>query len=556
MSKVIDTFFGNEEFPVEWKNEEEKKLHWFYDDLHCPHPISPLYYDVGGWWGPTCEYMYRRFGAPIGKQWIAKKVNNYVYTAIVPRDESENLEQLGKYYSTVMPIYADTFLDKWYNEYIPQIEEDHKVLDEYPYESASLPELLVFMEDALDMQEKHFRIHWILNLAQLQASLEFQAAYKEAIGEIDDDNIGKILVSTDDRNWDSLKALWEMKEYIKDNKHLSEFFKNNKVEEIMEKIEQVEGSDELLEMIEDYKDEFGYKAIYTHEYIYPTWKEDPTPIYETLKNYLEIDYDFYEAYNNTKETREKAIEEMFSRVKDEDMKKTLKEKLDLASKMTPLTPNHHFYIDQGTYARMRIMFKKIGEKLVEAGVLDDSEDIFMLEYEEIRAIAVDPDAFDVKALVKERRESLEKSKEIEPREWIGTITEWSLYEEPYKTLWGWPAKYEIGGQKESKNELKGLPASPGVVEGVARFVTSPAEFNKIQKGDILVCKMTNPAWVVCFTKISGLVTDTGGALSHPAVVSREFGIPCVVGTSRATRTIKSGMRVRVDGNKGKVEILG
>jgi hypothetical protein len=82
--KIYATFFGNEQYPVEWKDDAEKDLMWFYDDLHCPNPISPLYYDVGGWWGTSCEYMYRRFGAPIGSNWIAKKINGYVYTAIVP----------------------------------------------------------------------------------------------------------------------------------------------------------------------------------------------------------------------------------------------------------------------------------------------------------------------------------------------------------------------------------------------------------------------------------------------------------------------------------------
>jgi pyruvate,water dikinase len=68
--------------------------------------------------------------------------------------------------------------------------------------------------------------------------------------------------------------------------------------------------------------------------------------------------------------------------------------------------------------------------------------------------------------------------------------------------------------------------------------------------------MTNPAWVVLFTKIGGLVTDAGGALSHPAVVSREFAIPAVVGTMIATQRLKTGQRIRVDGGAGRVEVLG
>jgi pyruvate,water dikinase len=561
-NKVLATFFGDQTFPVEWASEQEKELHWFYDDLHCPHPISPLYFDIGGWWGPTCEYMYRRFGAPFGKTWIAKKINNYVYTAIVPRTDPEEIKRLGNYYSKIMPIYAEKFLEWWRNRYLPEIERNNQYLDNYPYDKASIPELLIHMEDALDIQERHFKIHWILNLAQFQAFLQFREVYKEVLGELDEENIGKILVSDNDRNWDSLKALWQIKEFIKNEPVLKELFKKD-VKSIMSEIGKVDEGRKLLEMIKDYQEEFGNKAIYTHEYIYPTWKEDPTPIYEALKNYIEIDYNFYDAYNKCKDERDRAIEVMFSKVKNEEDKKRLKQALDLALKMAPLTPDHHFYIDQGTYARMRRVFKEIGNALVKEQIIENSDDIFMLKYEEIRAIAVDPTCFDVKSLIKERRQALEEAKKITPREWFGTITQWSLYEEPYKTLWGWPEKFEAEqkANKEVKKDvkdakvLKGLPASPGVVEGIARFVTSPAEFDKIQKGDILVCKMTNPAWVVCFTKISGLVTDTGGALSHPAVVSREFGIPCVVGTMKATRIIQSGMRVRVDGNKGIVEIL-
>jgi pyruvate,water dikinase len=90
---------------------------------------------------------------------------------------------------------------------------------------------------------------------------------------------------------------------------------------------------------------------------------------------------------------------------------------------------------------------------------------------------------------------------------------------------------------------------------VARVVLSPEEFDQVERGEILVCQMTNPAWVTLFTKISGLVSDAGGAASHPAVLSREFGIPAVIGTSVATQKIKTGQWLRVNGSTGIVEIL-
>ena len=98
-------------------------------------------------------------------------------------------------------------------------------------------------------------------------------------------------------------------------------------------------------------------------------------------------------------------------------------------------------------------------------------------------------------------------------------------------------------------------ASPGVIEAKARVITSLDQFHTVEEGEILVCRMTNPAWVVLFTQISGLVTDAGGTPSHSAVVSREFGLPAVVGTSVATKDIKTGDTLRVNGTTGVVEIL-
>jgi phosphoenolpyruvate synthase/pyruvate phosphate dikinase len=86
-------------------------------------------------------------------------------------------------------------------------------------------------------------------------------------------------------------------------------------------------------------------------------------------------------------------------------------------------------------------------------------------------------------------------------------------------------------------------------------ILTSAQFDDVRQGDIVVCQMTNPAWVVLFTKMKGLVTDAGGLTSHPAVLSREFGIPAVIGTSVATRTIKTGDRIRVNGTTGVVDIL-
>jgi pyruvate,water dikinase len=107
-----------------------------------------------------------------------------------------------------------------------------------------------------------------------------------------------------------------------------------------------------------------------------------------------------------------------------------------------------------------------------------------------------------------------------------------------------------------KHTLRGLAASRGVYEGPARRVSSPAEFDRIVRGDVLVTESTTEAFNILLPLLGAIVTDRGGLLSHSAIVAREYGIPGVVGTREATQRIGDGVRVRVDGNAGEVTVLG
>ena len=559
--KVLDQFFGDATTPIEWASEDEKKLHFWLDDLHCPQPISPMWFDIGGWW-LTCGYMYRRFGVPFGKDWVAKTVNGYLMSAVVPRSADEEAG-LWSYYNMVMPVYADKFLDWWKRRYLPEILHNFEYLDTFPMETSSLPELMILLEEAIDIQERHWRLHWMLNLAQFQASITFESILLPMIGNEHKPLVGRILVSDEDRNWDSVRELWALKEKVKKSPKLTRAFDEHETADgVLRALETSDDGRGLLKDIENYKNEYGNKSMYAHEYIYTTWRENPTPIVEALRGYLLSDYDYEKDVRQLRDNREAVIKEMWSLVpsgtSEEDRNK-LKTALDLALKMTPLTPDHHFYMDQGTYARMRLVLMAVGRKLVELGGLDRPDDIMFLRYDELRKLSANPSTFDAASIVKERRKAREDAFAIRPPLWAGTITDWSMHGEPYKqVLWDWPGIYERSknAAKQPSGSIKGLGASAGVYEGTARIVESAEQFDQVKKGEVLVCKMTSPAWVVLFTKIGGLITDSGGALSHPAVVSREFGIPAVVGTRTGTQAIKTGQRVRLNGASGLVEVLG
>jgi pyruvate,water dikinase len=104
-------------------------------------------------------------------------------------------------------------------------------------------------------------------------------------------------------------------------------------------------------------------------------------------------------------------------------------------------------------------------------------------------------------------------------------------------------------------EIRGFPAAKGVVEGVARVITTVGDLHLVEPGEILVCGGTTTEWTPAFGIIAACVCDTGGSLTHAAIVSREYGIPCVVGTAIATQVVKTGDRVRVDGRAGTVQVL-
>jgi phosphohistidine swiveling domain-containing protein len=570
--EVLGQFLGDGTFPIEWDSDAESELLWIYDDLHIPQPVSPMFFDIGGWW-LTCDHMFRRFATPFASDWIAKKINGYVFTAAIPADpavlidsteygaryaarvprDPEYPAKMGPYLNAVLPVYATNFLTWWRERFRPEIEGNFARLDGYDYTGRTLAELAIQLEEAIDMHDRHWKIHWMLNFAQFSATIALRGTIQALKGSVDEELFGRLQSSVQDRNWDSIEALWTMKEEVKSNAELREAFRGDTAADVRARLGTTKaGIKFLAERLDPYRQEFGYKSIWSHEFVFPLWKENPGPIIEAIRGYLEADYDYSKSINGVKQDLASAKAELMDGVSGGD-RAQLQSALELATNMSPLTPDHHFYIDQGTNARVRMVLVGIGDRMVEQGIVDDREDTVFLLYNELRRLLGDPKAFDAKELVSRRRDEREEAFEIRPPAWVGTATQTAL-DFPYLGLWGFPEKFNRPAPTATA-EIRGLPASPGVAEGVARHVRSLEEFDQVRVGEILVCQMTNPAWVVLFTKIAGLVTDAGGAASHPAVVSREFGIPAVVGTSVATQRIKTGDRIRVNGSTGVVEIL-
>jgi pyruvate,water dikinase len=534
-----------------------------------------MFFDIGGWW-LSCDHMFRRFGTPFAVDWLAKNVNGYVYTTAIPADPSLRIEGteysssyvarvprdaafakgMGKYLDTVLPVYGQQFADWWRERLVPEMQRNFAYLEDRldAADGMTLPELATLLEDAIDIHDRHWKIHWMLNFAQLSATLNLRAVMERIRGSVDEELLGRLQNSASDRNWDSIESLWTMKNEVRDDPELRAAFAagGGDAAAIAAALRGSErGRRFIQERIEPYQREFGWHAVWSHEFIFPTVREQMEPVLDLIRDYLASDYDFPTAIEAMRGDIEAASEEILAGLSGQDLE-DMRAANAINLRMAPLTPDHHFYIDQGANAHVRLVLIAIGRKLVAEGRLDEDDDVLFLRYNELRMLIGDP-AFDGRPIVAERRAEREAAKRLRPRNWVGTVTP-SQLAFPYLVNWGYPDRF-YQEQPADGGPITGIAGSPGVVEGTARVVMTIDEFDEVTDGDILVCQMTNPAWVVLFTKIAGLVTDTGGTTSHPAVLSREFGIPAVVGTSSATHRIATGDRIRVDGSKGVVEVL-
>jgi len=572
--EILGQFLGDDSFPVHWDSEVEKDFFWVYDDLHIPHPVSPMFFDIGGWW-LSCDHMFRRFGTPFAVDWLAKNVNGYVYTTAIPADPGLRIEgteysssytarvprdraygdRMGAYLDTVLPVYGEHFADWWRDRLVPEMQRNFAYLEERldAADGMSLPEAATLLEDAIDIHDRHWKIHWMLNFAQLSATLKLRAVMEKTRGSVDETLLGRLQNSSSDRNWDSIEALWRMKNEIRDDTELKAAFAAGDAEAIAAALRSSErGRRFISERMEPYQREFGWHAVWSHEFVFPTVREQMEPVLDLIKGYLDTDYNFPSAIEAMRADIEAASREILDGL-DGDALAEMRAANDTNLRMAPLTPDHHFYIDQGANAHVRLVLIELGRQLVEAGRLDQHDDVMFLCYNELRMMIGDASAIDARGLVASRRAEREASTALQPPNWIGTATP-SQLAFPYLVNWGYPERFHQG-RPAAEGPISGIAASPGTVEGIARVVMTVDDFDDVADGDVLVCQMTNPAWVVLFTKIAGLVTDTGGTTSHPAVLSREFGIPAVVGTSVATKRIRTGDRIRVNGSTGTVEVL-
>jgi pyruvate,water dikinase len=294
-------------------------------------------------------------------------------------------------------------------------------------------------------------------------------------------------------------------------------------------------------------------AVYDLDFARPVPAEDPVSLVETLKYFVAGQgRSPYERQAASAAAREQATESMLARLKGLRLR-WFRRTLRWAQRWTPRREDALADVGLG-WPALRRMFREVGGRMAAAGAIAQHDDIYWLKWEEVeqaaRALDAGQPLGDSRCAIEERRATWNLAHDVTPPVALPVKTAGRLL--GFDVSRWMPARTV----QTAGNIITGIGASPGRVAGAACVIHGPEEFDQMKPGDILVAKITTPAWTPLFALASGIVTDVGGPLSHSSIVAREYGVPAVLGTGVATHRIRSGQRITVDGNGGVVTLRG
>jgi phosphoenolpyruvate synthase/pyruvate phosphate dikinase len=295
---------------------------------------------------------------------------------------------------------------------------------------------------------------------------------------------------------------------------------------------------EFLARMDEFLRIHGHRAVREFDFSCPRWREDPTFVYESVRNYLSHPAGQptpRQHYQRQVEEHERAKQELDRALRHRPLRRWICRRL--VKVIEDRMPLREAFKDALLYglAHVRDLLLEVGRRQVARGVLEKADDFLFLSIPEAEKIATgELDAAWVRQQIPIRRREFAGYMRMDP-----------------------PLVVRSDGKPVMKpaaagEVLMGAAASPGVARGPARILFDPADGALLQRGDILVAKFTDPGWTPLFLTAGGLVMEVGGIVSHGAVVAREYGLPAVIGVKYATRILRDGEILEVDGTAGEV----
>jgi pyruvate,water dikinase len=338
-------------------------------------------------------------------------------------------------------------------------------------------------------------------------------------------------------------ALLDVADVIRPHPQVVALLRHVDDEHFLDELSGLEGGRETRDAIRSYLDKYGMRCVGEIDITRPRWSERPSTLVPLILGNVE-NFEPGAGERRFERGRREAWEkevELLARVAD------LPDGARKADEVKAMIDRVRTFIGYREYPKYHMisryfLYKQAlleeAERLVQADVLREKEDIFYLTFQELREVVRTHRVDD--QLLQRRKDAFRSYETLTPPR-VST-SEGEVVAGSYRR------------EDAPAGALLGLPVSAGTIEGRARVIHDMAEAD-LEPGDILVTAFTDPSWTPTFLAVAGLVTEVGGLMTHGAVIAREYGLPAVVGVERATRLIGDRQRIRVDGTHGYVEIL-
>jgi phosphoenolpyruvate synthase/pyruvate phosphate dikinase len=338
-------------------------------------------------------------------------------------------------------------------------------------------------------------------------------------------------------------ALLDVADVIRPHRDVVAFLQQVEDDDFLDELPALAGGREARDAIQAFLDTYGMRCVGEIDITQPRWSERPTALVPMiLSNIRNAEPGAHERlFEQGRQEARKKEQELLTRLRalpDGERKAAeAKQMIDRVRTFAGYREYPKYHMVSRYFVDKQALLKE-AERLVEADVLRDKEDIFYLTFEElyggVRTHHVDYD------LIGERKDAFASYQALTPPRVLTSEGE---------VVTGTYRRDDL-----PPGALVGLPVSAGTVEGRARVILDLADAD-LESGDILVTAFTDPSWTPVFVTVAGLVTEVGGLMTHGAVIAREYGLPAVVGVERATKLIRDGQRIRVHGTDGYVEVL-
>lgn len=328
-----------------------------------------------------------------------------------------------------------------------------------------------------------------------------------------------------------INELWAIRDQIVASPEAQAFYEQIDIAQL-EKLVLEKAEFPFAELLRTYLSKHQHKSARELDILVPHWLEEPKQVLHSLLNFIHNER--VQSPLVVNEKQHEHYEEELTKIRSQSLRKKLavhrkmlwwrEEMRDCSTKM---------------YHIIRQVALEAGRRLQGQGIINDPEDIFFLTYEESLQLCSGEHTSELQQLITKNRRFYKCFRNYQPP----------------NEIWSSQAKHSQVSSIQSAHELSGIPCSNGVVTGEVSVIKSIFEIDDLKPQSILVTRFTDPAWTSSFPMISGLITETGGMLSHGAVVSREYGIPAILAVKGATTVLKSGMVVEINGDTGTIKVI-